>query len=313
MRPLLSVFLAVAVTAGCLWFLLTPEILKSLGRLATEARPLPILAAFFLGALVQWLRAWRFAVMTTGRLALPGAALVRIAFQLNGLNFLLPFRLGELSYPVLMRRHYGHALLHSAGILLLARLFDLATVGSILLAAAALLNLAIGVDRVLLGFGALGLALAPFGLVLAERALRLRMAQSTGTREVAARLTAGLAAISDRHVGMMVVALGFAIWLVFGLSAILVAHAVVATVSPGAAMLGAAAGNIAFALPINGIAGIGPAQAAWVVATMWAGVPRDDAVISALALHAVVLTNAIALGAIATITGPGRKSPASNT
>jgi Lysylphosphatidylglycerol synthase TM region len=313
MRPLLSVLLAAAVTAACLWFLLTPEILKSLGRLATEAQPLPILAAFVLGALVQWLRAWRFAVMTTGRLALPGAALVRIAFQLNGLNFLLPFRLGELSYPVLMRRHYGHALLHSAGILLLARLFDLATVGSILLAAAALQDLPVGVDRVLLGFGALGLALAPFGLALAGRALRLRMAQSSRTGEVAARLTAGLAAIGDRNVAMTAVALGFAIWLVFGLAAILVAHAVVATVSPGAAMLGAAAGNIAFALPINGIAGFGPAQAAWVVATMWAGVPRDDAVISALALHAVVLTNAIALGALATIPGFGRKSPASNT
>ena len=91
--------------------------------------------------------------------------------------------------------------------------------------------------------------------------------------------------------------LSLAIWLVLGLAAILVAGAVVATVSPAAAMLGAAAGNVAFALPINGIAGIGPPQAAWVAATTWAGVPWDDAVVSALALHAVVLTNALVLGA----------------
>ena len=64
---------------------------------------------------------------------------------------------------------------------------------------------------------------------------------------------------------------------------------------------------MAFALPVNGIAGIGPAQAAWVAATTWAGVPWDDAVISApLALHAVVLTSALVLGAVATMTGLGR-------
>ena len=50
MKWLLSTALAMAVSAVCLWFLLTPEVLKSLGRLAVEARPLPILAAFLLGA-----------------------------------------------------------------------------------------------------------------------------------------------------------------------------------------------------------------------------------------------------------------------
>jgi hypothetical protein len=70
-------------------------------------------------------------------------------------------------------------------------------------------------------------------------------------------------------------------------------------------MLGAAAGNVAFALPINGIAGIGPPQAAWVAATTYAGVPWTDAVLSALALHTVVLTNAIVLGAAAAVTGVG--------
>ena len=55
--------------------------------------------------------------MTTGLPRLPGAGLVRIAFQLNALNFILPLRLGELSYPALMRHRYGASLLHSAGVL----------------------------------------------------------------------------------------------------------------------------------------------------------------------------------------------------
>ena len=55
------------------------------------------------------------------------------------------------------------------------------------------------------------------------------------------------------------------------------------------------------------IDGLGPAQAAWVAATVQAGVPWDDAVVSALALHAVVLVNALVLGGIAMLPWPGDK------
>ena len=141
-------------------------------------------------------------------------ALVRIAFQLNFLNFVLPFRLGELSYPVLMRRHYGHGLLHSAGVLLLARLFDLATVVSILLGAAAVLQLAGGAGNAVLALGALGLGLAPFGLSLLGRALRRWIRAAAGCRRHRCEaVTAGLDSIRNRRVGLTAVVLSFAIWL----------------------------------------------------------------------------------------------------
>jgi hypothetical protein len=311
MRRLLSAVLALGITAVCLWILLTPDVLGALGRAAGNARPLPIVVAFGLVALVQWLRAWRFAVMTAGTAALPDTVLVRIALQLNFLNFVLPFRLGELGYPMLMRRHYGHGLLHSAGVLLLARLFDLATVVSLLLGAAAVLRLAGGAGDAILALGSLGFGLAPFALIVAGRAVRPWFAQLPGVGDAAAKLTAGLDAVGERRMGLVAVVLGFAIWLVLALAAIMVAGAVTATVPPAAAVLGASAGHVAFALPINGIAGIGPSQAAWVAATTRAGVPWDDAVISALALHAVVLTNAIVLGTIATIPDLRRRLSAS--
>jgi hypothetical protein len=306
MRRLLSTLLAVALSAVCLWFLLTPDVLRSIGRLATDARPMPILGALLLVALLQWLRAWRFAVMATGRLGLPDATMVRISLQLTALNFILPFRLGELSFPVLMRRHYGHGFLHATGVLLLARLFDLATVAAILLGAAAWLRVPVGVPYVLPAFCALVLAVAPFGLALAGQALRPWLARLPHVGHVADRLTAAFDAIRDHRAAILAVGLGFAMWLVFGLAAILTAGAVVGTVGPVAAMLGGAAGNIAFALPVNGIAGIGPAQAAWVAAVTQAGVPWNDAVLSALALHAVVLVNALLLGALATIPALGK-------
>jgi hypothetical protein len=308
-RWLLTTCLAFAVSAVCLSLLLTPQVVASLAQLATRASPLPLVAAFVLVALVQWLRAWRFAVMLTGQLAPPAAALTRIAFQLNFWNFLLPLRLGELSFPVLMRHRLGYGLLHSGGVLLLARLFDLATVGAILLAAAAALDVWPGAGRAVLALGALALGLGPFALTIVGLALRRRLARLPHIGDAATRLTAGLDAIGGYAAGLTAVGLSLAIWLVFGLAAILVAYAVVATVSPPAAMLGAAAGNVAFALPINGIAGIGPSQAAWVGATTWVGVPWDDAVVSALALHAVVLTNAIVCGGLAMVGKSRRATP----
>jgi Lysylphosphatidylglycerol synthase TM region len=305
MRRSLGALLAVSITVACLWFFLTPSVLASLGRLGVEASWSRIIAAFALTGAVQWLRAWRFAVLTSGRPALPEAPMIRIALQLNFLNFVLPFRLGELGYPALMRQQYGEPLLRSAGVLLIARLFDLATVAAILAGAAALYA-GSPFARAGLAFAALALAAAPLALVLLGDRLWLRLVRYLGRKRRTALPLAGLTALNGPP-ARLVVALGFAIWLVFGLAAVLAASAVVASVPPGAAMLGAAAGNLAFALPVNGIAGLGPAQAAWVLATIWAGVPGDAAVVSALALHAVVLLNALILGGLASAGILGRR------
>jgi Lysylphosphatidylglycerol synthase TM region len=328
MKRIGMALLAAAITGFCLWVLVTPQVLQALGRLRADAKPAPLIAAFVLAGLVQWLRAWRFAVMTSGRSTLPDAPMVLIALKLNFLNFVLPFRLGELGYPALMHQQYGHGLLRSAGVLLLARLFDLTTVVAILLGAAALLLSAPAAQTAALL--ALGVALAPFALVGLGAALLPRLKDKLAGASLASslasrfgsRLGAGLARFARdpaphadwvaglRSIGRgplrLVVGLGFAIWLTFGLAAVLVAAAVVDTVAPSAALLGAAAGNIAFALPVNGLAGLGPAQAAWVLATTWAGVPRADAIVSALALHAVVLGNALLFGALALGCGLGR-------
>lgn len=305
MNRSVSVVLAVAVTAVCLWFLLTPDVLQSLRRIGTDAKPLPIVAAFLVCTLVQWLRAWRYSMMTSVHLNLPDAAMVRIACQANFLNLALPFRLGELGFPVLMQRRYGIGFLHATGVLLLARLFDLAAVGCILLASAWSLGIIPGALKLVAAVGALVLAVAPFGVALAGRALRPHLVRLPYVGKIAEPLSAALDALGDARTRMAVVAVGFAIWLALAWMAVLVADAVVDTASAMAAVLGGAASSVAFALPINGIAGIGPTQAAWVAATVQAGVPWDDAVISALALHAVVLVNAVVLGGLAMLPWPG--------
>ena len=104
-----------------------------------------------------------------------------------------------------------------------------------------------------------------FGVALAGRALRphlVRLPYVGAT--IAEPLSAALDALGDLRVRVAVVTVGFVIWLVLAWMAVLVAQAVVDTVPAMAAVLGGAASSLAFALPINGIAGIGPTQAAWV-------------------------------------------------
>lgn len=311
MRRLFTAALAAAITGLCFWLFLTPAVIEALAQLASQAKLAPLLVAFALTGVVQWLRAWRFAVLSSGRLTLPDLPMLAITLKLSFLNFVLPFRLGELGYPALMRQQYGHGLLRSAGVLVLARLFDLATVLAILCGAAAIFY-ATPIGRLGLVLGALACAAAPLALAPLAQALaplllrRTRRARDEADRTPGAAIWPAMRGASGHAATVVAVLLGFALWLLFGLAAVLVAQAVVDSVGPAAAMLGAAAGNLAFALPVNGIAGLGPAQAAWVLATTWTGVPRQDAVVSALALHAVVLSNALLLGGLAFAGGLGR-------
>jgi hypothetical protein len=75
----------------------------------------------------------------------------------------------------------------------------------------------------------------------------------------------------------------------------------VAAVSPSVVTLAGAVGAIAFVLPINGVAQIGPFEAAWTYTANMAGVRFEDALASSVVIHAVVLAVA---GLQAMVVGP---------
>jgi hypothetical protein len=303
-RRAVSVVIGIAIAAAAIWYLLTPEVSRELENLAANANWPMLALATALTALVQWLRAWRFAIMTNTTFALPGWPLVRIAFQLNFLNFTLPFRLGELGYPVMMRRAYGQPIAGALGVLLLARLFDLFTVGAISLFMAAVLGLAgTSAGSLALGAGAAVLAAAPVALVLGAGAARPLLKNLPADGGLARALEPSLTSLGAHHAQLAAIGLSFAIWLLFGGLAALAAAAVTSAVPLAVAMLGASAGNIAFALPVNGIGGLGASQAAWAFAVSRAGVAWSDAVISAFALYAVTLAGALVFGGLASISG----------
>jgi uncharacterized membrane protein YbhN (UPF0104 family) len=302
MRRAVSVVLGIAITAAVIWYLLTPDVLREFRSVAAKASWPALALAIALTVIVQWLRAWRFAIMTSRAFDLPGWPLVRIAFKLNFLNYALPFRLGELGYPVMMRRAYAHPIARSLGVLLLARLFDLFTVAAIFLFLA--VGLGIGANTAgtlaLLG-GAIALTFIPVAMVFGAQAARPLLKNLPAQSGLVSAIEPSLAALGAHRAQLAAIALSFAIWLVFGGLAALAASAVAGGIPPMAAMLGAAAGNVAFALPVNGIGGLGASQAAWVFAVSRAGVPWNDAVISAFALYGVTLAGALIFGGVAWI------------
>jgi uncharacterized membrane protein YbhN (UPF0104 family) len=296
---------ALALTAALLvWFLGDPAVRARLGPAVAGADWPRLAAAVAVLATVQWLRAWRFNLLAFGRGRLPEWRLVRISAQLTALNFLLPFRLGEVGFPLLMKRAYGVTLMRGAGVLALARLMDLATVGTLTVALAALLIPAEVLPGPIPRGGLIGLAVLG-AVVSATLPLLLRVAIRCAAGRLdadslAGRLSHKLAATPGRGSGLGAAALGWAIWLTFGLGAWLAAGAVAGPIDLTLAQFGAAAGNLAFALPINGLVGLGPAQAAFVAATTAAGQPFAEAAIAALALHAAAVIAALGFGGVAT-------------
>ena len=293
---------AAAVTAATFTVLFEPATADALRQAFAAANPIPFVAAVLLSGVVQWLRAWRFAIMSSGDLALPRGTLFAIACQLNLFNFLLPFRLGEVSFPVLMRLRLGQPLVVSSGVLILARLFDLATVGAILLCTAALLR--VGGEELTLPLAAAAacLVLVPFALIEIGRLppparLPARIAL------LSAQATLVLRHLRARRAGLAAVGLSLAVWAIFGGLAFCAATAVADGIGLTQAMFGAAATNLTFALPINGLAGLGPAQAAWTAAVSQTGVPWNEALTMALAVHAAALCGALLFGGAAFAAG----------
>ncbi len=287
MKRLIATGLALALTMAALWFVLAKTDVTSLGSAMRAAHWRGMLLAFAITAAVQWLRAWRFSLLTFGAPAFPGWRLIGISFQLNLLNFLLPFRLGEFGYPAMMYKAFRQNPFEALGVLLLARVLDLACVGAILLATGAWLGLA--------GQGwAMPVVITMICAVVFVAVLYL-----LSVWRGAGALFAGTKHLQSVSAWLLAAGLSFAIWLVFGAAAAVASRSVTSAIPVAAAFLGAAAANLAFALPVNGIAGLGPSQAAWVAAVTQTGASLDDAVAGALAVYIVTLAGALIFGAVA--------------
>jgi len=228
----------------------------------------------------------------------------RVAGLLVFFNTLIPFRLGELSFPILVSSAFGISKAYALGVLTFVRCFDLALVflllalfGSLVIERSELETIALIIG--LLAFSALLMLLfftSPVSLWLQ------RCTGASAPGAVVNRIIAGAAALKGQQ-RLVFCAYSALIWLLLGAMASLAAMAVIPALPVLQGLFAAAASNIGFALPLSGVASLGPAQVAWAEALRLAGHPYALAIASSLAVHAAVLTG-IGLTALVVILKP---------
>lgn len=258
--------------------------------------------AVALAWLVPFWRAARLRRLLPAATAVAPGACWRIVAEALLWAFVLPFKLGELSLPVLLHRRLRIGPAAAAGLFLLVRLADL---------------------LVLLGFLALGLAASPLlperpvlrglawgaGAVLAFGPVLLVLVGAALGPALQARLpwlAAALVGVRQARSPGGLIALTLTTWGIWATHLALAAAAVLAasaTAGPAAILLASAAGNLAFALPVTGALGLGPQQVAFATALDLGGVGWEMAVLAALATYVAVLVAALTAGVAAWLWG----------
>ncbi|MGI9504859.1 MAG: lysylphosphatidylglycerol synthase transmembrane domain-containing protein [Geminicoccaceae bacterium] len=311
-RRLTSTLLAALVSAAVLWWLLGGGIGEALIEALERASLWPLLLGGLIAIAIQIIRAWRFAILESGTLTLPSWTMIGIATKLVLFNFLLPFKLGELSFPLMMKRAYDTPFGQGAGMLILCRLLDLGVVLAIILVTSAwLLDPAVhGWSPTLIGvFGAIALA-TPFLIIDHLSWLQRLTARSPRISRLAGQLSHGATIMRPYRIRLPVAALTLSIWGAHAAIAWLVAMAIKASLSFASMAMASAASNLAFALPISGVAGLGPPQAAWATMLHLAGHDWAPAITSALLCHGLLLTTLSLFGTAFLIGQSSRAGPA---
>lgn len=285
------------VSVAVLRWLLSDEVVATLAQALERARLWQLAAGVALFPMVPALRAWRYRLLVTGRLEAPGWAMFRVTARQDLLNFILPLRLGELSFLVLMKRAFGTDYLRSAGVLMIARLMDIGMIGAILLLGGAFVldPEAIGWSRPLLlvaGGAALALPVVGVEILAFTRRFAARLPR-LGMLDTLFWASTMVRAPGKRAAAMAITA---SLWAWQGLMVYVAATAVIGGLGFLPLVVGFAASVFTIGIPAAHIAGIGAPQAAQATVLNLAGVAWEPAVVAALICNGVMLTGIIVVG-----------------
>ena len=256
------------------------------------------LVAAGLTLLVQMIRAQRFKILLNikdGR----HWPMYKVASLLVVFNTLIPFRLGELSFPLLVNKHFGIGKAYAMGALTFVRLFDLALV-TLSMSIFGFLTLEGNYWKVItLSVGACSLVGCVVLLIFSAPLYR-RIKKYLGEGKIGillGNLAEGASALPPA-MRFQFVLVSIGVWTVLGIMALLAALSVLPEVGWLQSLFAANAGNIAFALPISGVASLGPAQVAWTEALHLYGYEYQEGIASALMVHFSVLLGVVINGAL---------------
>ncbi len=268
LRVTISLALAVALVVG-LYALSDRETLSSLLRTVDPMWLGLSFAAFCLGTAI---RARRFEVLSRPHSEKTVAPYLRVTAIHQLLLMVLPFRMGELSYPVLMRRHLGRAVPHGVGDLVLVRLLDLVLAGTCFgLGLLALPRLAAAGNEMLVIAGVV-VALGSWGVLKLPPAIHLSRSLLLGLSRVApmssprsARRFMRELDHSIRRIGRKTLAVAAALSIALTAVGVVRIYFLFAAFRLETGLLASAlllgASNLLGLIPLHGFGGLGPKQA----------------------------------------------------
>ncbi len=304
LRRVLQVALSVLVTALFVWWLTPKHQAGDIADALLATRPELATLALLLVVAGQWSRGWRLALLVAPH-GWASFRIYRISVIHNFLASIIPARLGEISLIVLLRRHYAVPAAAGTGILIGIRVLDLLLLtavggitGWLVLPKDGELGWLVATCG-LAGMGsALGFLLLPY---IAPALSRLFEALHTRRNHlltsIPTRVLASYAGLSRSRIAGLQIATG-AIWLSLLACYHLCAVAVGATAGLGASLVASVAASYAFVSPVNGIAQVGPFEAAWTYVAMAAGEGYTVALATAVLVHLLTLLGGAAQAAI---------------
>jgi len=278
---LLSLFIAVSIS----------EVGKLKGALWPAAPAFLLWTALAL-ILSYILRAWRLAVVMDARLS-PGIA--QVALLHNLLNALLPIKLGELSLPLLIRRYQGDGLAKGLGVLIVIRALDVLG----LLSWASILLLVQGHPGTnfarWLGFAGLMVTVGVLTILVGvghyfrqRPAVDATLARWPKIQQIWRDLGAGLAGLSSAKLGRALL-LSLLLWILITAAFHTAALAFGVAAPFVTTTLATATATVAFMLPINGLASLGPPQLAWAGVLAALGEGWESGLVAATATQLIAL------------------------
>jgi len=283
--------IGVTITAALIWLV---EVLigwRAVWDSWQLAPSLVVLQSLFLFALSHALRAWRIYLFKSHSLGLGYGLTLKLSLIHQSLNNLLPMRLGEASYPLLMKRYSALSLIDASLDLIWLRVLDLIVMASLSIFIAisyVCLELAIATALMTTAAGGYVLVLARSlsdragmpdeergGLISALSRLGARGPISTTELYWLLCLTASAWAVKIGAIALLAAALTDLSWLtVLG---------------------GIVAGELSGVLPVHGVAGAGTYEAAFVAGAISGGDTLEKLLLTSVSLHIFVISSTCAL------------------
>lgn len=234
----------------------------------------------------------------------------------NFVTTILPFGIGQLSYPALFRRNFGVALLEGVPLLLLARIFDLMAICFIfLLSSSAAKNMP---TEAALAIDSIGLAVLVLLIVLVSVLIVLRGSDKAvpQLQRFSDRIVSRGPRFSKKGADKVIESLGtvrniksttslvkvaattMGIWGCMYLVGFMLMGDLGVSIDIATCFTGQTLTLVTIILPVQGVGGFGSFEGAWAGAFILLGVPEAIAISSGIVIHLITFSYQVILGLV---------------